>query len=120
MAGETFALENNDMILGINSPKESLGGPYSVVYKSLTERWAIVTMDWDEKAGLGIRWFWGNAGNPFSSGHPTWLVIPSSLCISLLNGLPLPYEYRKSIEKYLSGDISGEELSTLVRSRKDW
>jgi hypothetical protein len=110
MAGETFDLNDDNAILGLNSPKISIKGPYKVVYKDVAERWAIVALDWNGSPSLAIRWFWGNGGNPFSSGNPTWLIIPSPLVSSMLNGLPLGFKFRKSIEKFLDSEISGNKL----------
>jgi len=108
MSGENFNLEVDEEILKINSPKTSVRGPYVVVYKNIKEKWAIVALDWDKEPRLGIRWFWGGGGNPFSSANPTWLIIPSALTNSILNGLPLNYDFRKSLEKYLTGEIEGK------------
>ena len=77
--GETFPLDDDSKILGINFPKKSVGGPYVVVFKESEERWAIVAMDWDEEPCLGIRWFWGNNGHPSRGKTPLWFVIPSEL-----------------------------------------
>lgn len=110
MAGENFDLTNDNSILSLNSPKASLGGPYKVVYKNQDERWVIVAMDWDGEPRLGIRWFWGNGGNPFSSGNPIWLVIPSALSNSILNGLPLDFQFYIQIVDFLAGKISGTQL----------
>lgn len=101
MSGENFNLEVDEEILKINSPKTSVGGPYVVVYKNGEEKWAIVALDWNKEPRLGIRWFWGG-GTPFSSAHPIWLIIPPSLSNSILNGLPLDFDFRKTLEKYLS------------------
>lgn len=108
MLGETFKIEEDEEILKLKSPKTSVGGPYVVVFKNIEERWAIVALDWDNEPRLGIRWFRGGGGNPFSSANPTWLIIPSELTNSILNGLPLNYDFRKSLEKYLSGEIEGK------------
>lgn len=110
MAGEKFNLDDDEAILGLNSPKNSVGGPYRVVYKNTEERWVIIALDWDGEPRLGIRWFWGNGGNPFSSGNPTWLVIPNSLSNSILNGLPLDFKFHKNIEDFLSRRINGTDL----------
>ncbi|MEM7656578.1 MAG: hypothetical protein AAF399_10650 [Bacteroidota bacterium] len=110
MSGVTLQLNNDQNILAINSPKDRVGGPYKVVYKDTVDRWAIVALDWEGKPTLGIRWFWGNGGNPFSSGHPIWLVIPSQLLHTTLTGLPLAYGFRKKIEDFLAGKISGSQL----------
>ena len=76
--GKSYPLEDAE-ILKINSPRSSVKGPYKVVLKNTKERWAIVVFDWEGDPRLGMRWFWGNGGNPFSSGNGTWLVIPPSL-----------------------------------------
>jgi len=110
MAGINFNLNNDNAILKINSPKISVGGPYQVVYKNLNERWAIVALDWEGKPSLGIRWFWGNGGNPFSSAHPIWLIIPASLTKNILGGLPIDYKISGKIDDYLRGKINGNEL----------
>ena len=70
----------NDMILSINSPQEGVGGPYSIVYKSNRELWAIVTLDWYGTPALGIRWFGsteekGNGYPTSRSGIPVWFII---------------------------------------------
>ena len=110
MAGESFDLDNDIAILSINSPKSSVGGPYCVVHKDTDERYAIVALDWDGVPSLGMRWFWGNGGNPFSSAHPTWLVVPSGLLNSILNGLPLDFTFRRNIDKFLGGELPGSDL----------
>jgi len=111
MAGQNFDLNDNDAILNLNSPRKSVGGPYKVVFKDLDERWVIVALDWENEPSLGIRWFWGNGGNPFSSGNPIWLVIPSSLTKSILAGLPIDYKTNGKIDDFLRGKINGNELN---------
>ena len=110
MSGEKFNLNNDNDILSLNSPKNSIKGPYKVIYKDIDERWAIIALDWDNNPSLGIRWFWGSAGNPFSSGNPTWLIIPSPLINSILNGLPLDFKFKKAIEKFLNNELTGDKL----------
>lgn len=110
MSGKSFDLTNDNNILSLNSPKKSVGGPYKVVFKNENERWAIVAMDWDGEPVLGMRWFWGNGGNPFSNATPIWLVIPSTLSNSILNGLPLQFKFHSKVEDFLSGKISGMQL----------
>ncbi|TAE88617.1 MAG: hypothetical protein EAZ81_13475 [Verrucomicrobia bacterium] len=105
--GDLFSLEDDNMILQINSPKESISGPYAVVFKNL----AIVALNWDQQPRLGIRWFWGNGGNPFSSGHGTWLVIPPTLTHSMLSGIPLDHAFRRKVDDFLSGVISGHQIN---------
>lgn len=110
MSGEKFNLNDDNEILKINSPKDSVGGPYVVVYKNIKERWVIVALDWDEEPRFGIRWFWAGGGTPFSSAKPIWLIVPSALTNSILNGLPLNYDFRKKLENFLAGEIDGKEL----------
>ena len=110
MSGENFDLENDDKILEIKSPKKSIGGPYFVVFKSVEERFAIVALDWNKKPKLAIRWFWSKKGNPVSRGHATWLVIPPMLHNAILNGLPLDFKLRDNLNRFLTGEISGNEL----------
>ncbi|MFT5721902.1 MAG: hypothetical protein ACI9W6_002220 [Motiliproteus sp.] len=110
MSGESFNLNDDDEILNIKSPKASLGGPYTVVYKNLDERWAVVAINWNGEPRLGMRWFWANGGNPFSSGHPTWLVIPPSLSKGILSSLPIEHAFSTRIDDFLSGKISSEKF----------
>jgi len=91
-------------ILEIKSPKKNISGPYFIVYKNLQEKWAIVTLAWDKKPRLGIRWFWGSKGNPNSRGNPTWFILPNELNNSILNGLPLSQTLRKEISTFLNQD----------------
>ena len=109
--GETFPLDDDREILGINSPRDRVGGPYVVVFKNVEDRWAIVAMDWEGEPRLGIRWFWGNGGNPSVRGYPTWFVIPPTLS-KILVGSPLAHEYSGRLEEYLDGKISGPDLAS--------
>jgi hypothetical protein len=109
--GEAFPLEDDSKILQINSPRANLSGPYIVVFKNLTERWAIVAIEWDEEPRLAIRWFWDGGGNPFSSGNGTWLVVPPSLSRSMLSGLPLDHAFSRRLDDFLSGVIPGSQLN---------
>ena len=111
-AGKTFDLTANDAILKINSPQDRVGGPYAVVFQHIIERWAIVAMDWEEKPVLGIRWFWDKMGNPISTAHPTWYVIPDSLAKNILAGLPLSHSLSSDIAKFLTGEIKGPKLKS--------
>jgi hypothetical protein len=110
VGGVNFRLDNDMQILSLSSPRRSVGGPYAVVYKNLNERWAIVALDWDAEPRLGIRWFWGSGGNPFSSSYPTWLVIPPSLSKGVLASLPLPHTFHRMLDDFLAGVITGDEL----------
>jgi hypothetical protein len=108
--GEAFPIEDDEQILKINSPRASVAGPYVVIFKNLEERWAIVALDWGEDPRLGIRWFWGNGGNPFSSGNGTWLVIPPSLSKGVLASLPIDHVFYGKVDDFLRGRITGEQL----------
>lgn len=110
MSGEDFPLDDDSKILEINSPRDSVGGPYVVVYKSFEERWVIVAMDWDGKPRLGIRWFWGKAGTPLSTGYPIWFVMPPSLSKNTLSGLPINHKFSGKIDDFLTGKINGADL----------
>jgi len=110
VAGHKFNLLSDSNILSINSPKKSVGGPYRVVYKNISERWVIVAMNWEGKPRLGMRWFWANGGNPFSSGKPIWLVIPAELNKSILNGLSISIALNQLVERFLASELEGPEL----------
>lgn len=85
IAGQNFPIQKNDEILKIKSPRNRLNGPYVVVTKDINNRWAIVALRWDNnRNGLGIRWFHGRAGNPFSR-QSTWLIIPEELQEGVIN-----------------------------------
>lgn len=85
IAGQNFPIQKNDEILKIKSPRNRLCGPYVVVTKDINKRWAIVALRWDNnRNGLGIRWFHGRAGNPFSR-QSTWLIIPEELQEGVIN-----------------------------------
>lgn len=83
--GDEFELGNDKKILTIKSPRNRLDGPFVVVTKNLRKRWAIVALRWNNESNtLGIRWFHGNVGNPFSR-KPTWFVIPEELHQGVIN-----------------------------------
>lgn len=101
-AGESYNLSNDKNILKINSPANAIEGPFDVVYKDIKERWAIVTLLWNSKPHLGIRWFWGSMGEPNSRGCSTWFIIPQNITLSILGGLPLDVEKYNEIINFLS------------------
>ena len=109
-AGKSFPLDSNKDILEINSPQHSIYGPWFVVHKDLTQRWAIVIIHWKETPCLGIRWFNGNQGTPSVRGFATWLVIPDKLSSAVLSQLPIAPSVRKEIDDILSGESKIEEL----------
>jgi len=110
MFGKSFNLENDEAIIAINSPKESCGGPYAVVYKNIEQYWAIVAFEWCGTPTLGIRWFDSKNGTPNSRGYPTWLVIPTELHNAVLNGLVLDFKFRDRVYRFLTGEISSDQL----------
>ena len=112
MSGEKSNLSDDNEILKINSPRDNVGGPYIVVYKCIKARWAIVAMEWDDDPRLGIRWFWGKQGHPVSTHHPVWFVVPPQLSKSILAGLPLKHAFGSKVDKFLAGDISGNDLAS--------
>lgn len=115
MGGENFNMESDEAILQITSPIPRLNGPYLVVYKDVTERWAIVAMEWDNgHRVLGMRWFKGAKGCPVSSSRPIWLVLPEKLHKSIVDGLPISYKKRLNIERFLAREITGEELYNVI------
>ena len=101
-AGENFILESDEEILKINSPKDSVGGPYKVIYKDTESlRYAIVSLQWGGEPSLGMRWFWGNLGFPHSRNHSTWFIVPSQNWKSLLNGLDISKEMKSEVLRFL-------------------
>ena len=114
MCGINCKIENDEEILKINSPKDRCGGPYVVVYKSVEKRWAIVALDWDNEPMLAMRWFYSTKGNPVSNFQPIWFIIPDMLYQAILNGLPLEYRFRDAINRFLAGEINGEDLKTII------
>jgi hypothetical protein len=100
-AGIDFPLENDQRVLNINSPQDSVSGPYEVIYRDIDDRWAVVTLRWDKKPCLGIRWFWGNSGNPSSRSYATWLVIPDALADGVLSGLNIDESKRANVKEFL-------------------
>lgn len=103
--GKEFDISDEKNILKINSPKDSINGPYKVLYTDIHERWSVVLLQWDGKPRLGMRWFWGSHGEPNSHGYSTWFVIPSELSIAILNGLPLAHDIRIAVENFLCGKV---------------
>lgn len=108
--GENFDLNDDNKILQINAPKDRVGGPYTVVFKNIKERWAIVALKWDGQPRLGIRWFGGNSGIPSGFGHGEWFIIPTSISKNILCGLPIDHALSCRIEEFLSGKIEGDDL----------
>ena len=117
-AGENFPLDSDKDILEINSPKNSIYGPWFVVHKDLTQRWVIVIMHWKKTPCLGIRWFNGNQGTPSVRGFATWLVIPDKLSSAVLSQLPIAPSDRKEIDDILLGEYAIPELQQKMLANK--
>lgn len=115
-AGKEFSMSNED-ILTINSPQRRVKGPWDVVYKDTSNRWAIVVLHWNDnplkepKPCLGIRWFYGNQGSPSVRGYATWLIIPNELADGVLDNLPLTPPLRQKVNDILLGKFSIKELA---------
>ena len=115
-AGTRFPMDSNAEILSIDSPRMNIIGPWLVVYKDLSERWAMVVLHWKNNPNkepipcLGIRWFYGNQGTPSVRTYATWLIVPNELADSVLDKLPLPPQHRKKIKDILLGKYSTSEL----------
>ena len=106
--GEDFDLFDDSKILQINSPRENINGPFDVVYKDTDERWAIVTIKWDGKPRLGIRWFWDSNGMPNGHGYSTWFVVPDEIAFAILNGLPIKPPLKLKTQVFLAGKTGDE------------
>lgn len=109
--GENYEIENDLNILAIKSPISKVGGPYVVIAKSIEDRWAIVALDWEDVPCIGIRQFWGVSGSPFGRDfHATWFILPHALNLTILSGLSISPVNRERIERFLIGDLSGDQL----------
>ena len=115
-AGEEFPMEDDGQILRINTPKSNLRGPWFVVKKDLSKRWALVMLSWkdpnetDFKPRLGLRWFYGIAGTPSVRGLATWLILPKEMSEILVGNLSIDADIRQKANDILSGKLSIQEL----------
>jgi hypothetical protein len=69
----------------VRSPKKSVRD-VEVVFNSKPEQysWSVATLRWNDEPSVGIRWNGnkkekGSKGNPQSSGHSTWFIVPPAL-----------------------------------------
>ena len=113
-AGKDFNLEEDEEILSIDSPRQNVLGPWFVIYKDVSDRWAIVILHYDSKPRLGIRWFYGNTGTPAVRGFATWFIIPELMLESILGNLPIDGQLRQKVNDILSGKIS---ISVLLKEK---
>lgn len=109
-AGNKFLIASDKEILQINSPQSKVKGPWLVVHKDVSDRWAIVLMKWEKEFCLGIRWFYGGQGTPSVRGYATWLVVPNQLAVAILDKLPLTPKIRKKIDDVLQGKYTVAQL----------
>lgn len=70
------------------SPKARLDN-LEVLIDNGQDSWALAKFDWDGSLAYGLRWN-GNdyesgkgLGNPQSSGHATWVVLPEDIVVLL-------------------------------------
>ncbi len=110
MYGNEFPLEDDNEILKLNSPKQSCRGPFVCVGKDLSQRWAVVALEWDNSPELAMRWFTGGIGTPASSGRPLWCILPNAFHDGVINGINLPPEREQLLKRFLNGEISGTDL----------
>lgn len=67
----------------VRAPKDRIRNP-RVIYTNPDEAWSIAEMEWRDtdtdrwSLRVGMRWDGreGELGNPQSSGHPTWFLLP--------------------------------------------
>ena len=116
-AGKGFPMNENKEILQIDSPRKNVFGPWLVVHKDVSERWAIVVLHWKSDGSnkiepcLGIRWFYGNQGTPSVRSFATWLIIPNQIADAVLSKLPLAPQLRQEVNDILLGKYSIAELT---------
>lgn len=67
------------------SPKRMLAN-LQVIYNGGEGGWSLAKMSWDGESAIGIRWNGDSPdtappskGNPQSSGHPTWFILPKEI-----------------------------------------
>jgi hypothetical protein len=113
---------NDSEILAVVSHQKSSGGPYYitgpyiVVDKDITARWAVAALDFNDDPCLGIRWFTNKQGAPLSMGRPVWFIIPRELNQAILNAMSLDDSFIEIIGDFLSDGVSkltGEELAVI-------
>ena len=115
--GDNCNMNDDREILSVDSPKTGenmIKGPYIVVTKNITERWAIVALDYNDEPCLGIRWFVNENGSPFSRGYPVWFLLPSDLNTALLDGLELDSGFKEMFSIFLNKEESRPTGSVLA------
>lgn len=106
---------DDNIILGVSSPKKDVDGPYAIVVKG--ENWAIVVFEFQDTPSLGIRWFHTPHGMPTVRGNiPVWYRIPAELNDIIINGLNIDPDNKKIIKEYLDKKINSEQLKQNYKS----
>lgn len=124
--GQGFCMQDDRRILEIKSPKPDrrqpdkpcvTGGPYVVVHKNVEapQRWAAVAFCWEGYPALGFRWFLGEHGYPNARGHALWMVTPTLLQPSIMEGLSP--ERSDRLQAFLDGELSGDGLRAFWYNR---
>lgn len=69
----------------VTSPQDMVDA-LEVIYDGDEGGWSLAKMKWNGKPAFGIRWNGTSndpnpkcTGNPQSSGHPTWFILPDEL-----------------------------------------
>jgi hypothetical protein len=89
----------------VTSPKKRLA-LHRVIHRvpdqEIGIEWALAVGTFDDRPTLLVRWNGDSPmGNPVSSGHPTWFVLPSDLHMVTLSVVQEPN--RSSARKWLKG-----------------
>ena len=89
-----------------------MGGPYAIIHTAGPDRWALVTLEWNNDPCLGIRWFTGEGtGTPQSSGYATWFIVPAALHSCILSAIPdLSPGLLADVYSFLHGTLPGADL----------
>jgi hypothetical protein len=120
--GEICNMGNDREILAVISPQKTSGGvnyitgPYIVVGKDITARWAVAALGFNDEPCLGIRWFTNEHGAPSSRGNPVWFIIPRELSQAILDAMSLDVSFIGIIRDFLSdgaSKLTGEELAVI-------
>ncbi len=102
----------NEEILNVKSPTKYVGGPYAVVLKNDVDMWAIVALEWEGERTLGIRWFNTKYGMPVThranKTYSLWFRLPQDILGAILS--TVEDSIKESVEDFLSGKITGEDL----------
>lgn len=107
-AGENFPL-NEKEILKITSPRNFIE-VFKVIFIEKEERWVVIAANWNKQPRLCMRWFWDKSGFPQSHGWAAWMVITPKLADAILSKFLINPAEMSRINKFLAGELKGEEL----------